>query len=57
MIRTSVSALFLRAIALVNLVPLKSVRSHFKDVRRGERVGLLVVSWIVSATIYQVVVR
>jgi nickel/cobalt transporter (NiCoT) family protein len=40
MIGTTVSALFLLAIALVNLVTLQSVWSHFKDVRRGERVGV-----------------
>jgi nickel/cobalt transporter (NiCoT) family protein len=39
MIGTAVSTLFLLAIALVNLVTLQSVWSHFKDVRRGERIG------------------
>jgi nickel/cobalt transporter (NiCoT) family protein len=39
MIGTTVSALFLLAIALVNLVTLHSVWSHFRDVRRGERIG------------------
>ncbi|MBO0755554.1 MAG: HoxN/HupN/NixA family nickel/cobalt transporter, partial [Bradyrhizobiaceae bacterium] len=39
MIGTTVSTLFLIAIALVNLVTLQSVWSHFKHVRRDERIG------------------